>query len=348
MSDTQTLPQENQSFTSADLVPSQDIRWCPGCGDYSILKQVQKVLPEFGLKKENIVFVSGIGCSSRFPYYMSTYGMHSIHGRATAIATGLKISRPELSVWVISGDGDSLSIGGNHTIHTLRKNPDINILLFNNQIYGLTKGQFSPTSPQGKVTKSSPMGSVEHPFNPTALALGADATFVARSVDRDPAHLQEMIRRAHNHKGTSLLEVYQNCNVFNDGAFGAFTDRATKNDTVLLLEHGQPLLFGADRRKGIRLDGSRPVIVDLDASGLSESDLWIHNEQDLFKASTLARFFDDPTQEGALPRPFGVFYDVQRTTLEDLVHNQLTAAVERFGPGNFDKLLAGDATWEIK
>jgi 2-oxoglutarate/2-oxoacid ferredoxin oxidoreductase subunit beta len=348
MSQTETMPPQNGTFTSQDLVPSQDIRWCPGCGDYSILKQVQKVLPEFGLKKEDIVFVSGIGCSSRFPYYMATYGMHSIHGRATAIATGLKMTRPELSVWVISGDGDSLSIGGNHTIHTLRKNPDINILLFNNQIYGLTKGQFSPTSPQGKVTKSSPMGSVEHPFNPAALALGADATFFARSVDRDPGHLQEMIRRANKHKGTSLLEVYQNCNVFNDGAFSAFTERATKSDTVLLVEHGKPLLFGATKRKGIRLDTGRPEVVDLDATGLSEADLWIHDETDLFKASLLARLFDDPTQEGALPRPFGVFYDVQRTCLEDMVHQQLQTATARFGPGNFDKLLAGDATWVIK
>jgi len=348
MSQTETLPQQDGAFTSQDLVSTLDIRWCPGCGDYSILKQVQKVLPEFGLKKEDIVFVSGIGCSSRFPYYMATYGMHSIHGRAAAIATGLKITRPELSVWVISGDGDSLSIGGNHTIHTLRKNPDINILLFNNQIYGLTKGQFSPTSPQGKVTKSSPMGSVEHPFNPTALALGADATFVARSVDRDPAHLQEMIRRAHNHKGTSLLEIYQNCNVFNDGAFFTFTDRATKSDTVIVLQHGQPLLFGETKRKGIRLDTGRPEIVDLDATGLSESDLWIHDEQDLFKASLLARFFDDASQPGALPRPFGVFYDVQRPCLEEMVHQQLEKAIARSGPGDFDKLLAGDAPWEIK
>jgi 2-oxoglutarate/2-oxoacid ferredoxin oxidoreductase subunit beta len=348
MSQTDTIPEQDGSFTSADLVPTQDIRWCPGCGDYSILKQVQRVLPEFGLKKENIVFVSGIGCSSRFPYYMATYGMHSIHGRAVAVATGLKITRPELSVWVISGDGDSLSIGGNHTIHALRKNPDINILLFNNQIYGLTKGQFSPTSPEGKVTKSSPMGSVEHPFNPTALALGADATFIARSIDRDPTHLQEMIRRAQGHKGTSLLEIYQNCNVFNDGAFFSFTERATKSDTSIVLEHGQPLLFGANRRKGVRLAAGMPEIVDLDATGLSESDLWIHDEKDLFKASLLARFFDDPAKEGALPRPFGVFYAVQRTCLEDMIQAQIDQATARFGPGDFDKLLAGDATWEIK
>jgi len=337
------------SFTSQDLASDQDIRWCPGCGDYSILKQVQKVLPEFGLKKEDIVFVSGIGCSSRFPYYMSTYGMHSIHGRATAVATGLKMTRPELSVWVISGDGDSLSIGGNHFIHTLRKNPNLNLIVFNNQIYGLTKGQFSPTSPLGKITKSSPMGSVEHPFNPSALALGADATFVARSLDREPAHQQEMIRRAHHHKGTSLLEVYQNCNVFNDGAFATFTDRATKSTTTLILENGQPLLFGTDRRQGIRLDSNgRPVVVDLEAGPFSESDLWVHDETDLFKASLLARFFGDPNAENALPRPFGVLYAVTRTCLEDMVQDQLARAVTKSGPGDLDKLLQGDATWEIR
>ncbi len=354
MANTDTLPNKNApsspngSFTSQDLVSDQDIRWCPGCGDYSILKQVQKVLPEFGLKKEDIVFVSGIGCSSRFPYYMATFGMHSIHGRATSIATGLKVTRPELSVWVISGDGDSLSIGGNHFIHTLRKNPNLNLIVFNNQIYGLTKGQFSPTSPQGKVTKSSPMGSVEHPFNPSALALGADATFIARSLDRDPVHQQEMIRRAHHHKGTSLLEVYQNCNVFNDGAFFTFTDRATKTDTAIMVEHGKPLLFGAEKRKGIRLDTGNPVVVDLDADGLSESDLWIHDETDFFKASLLTRFFGDPTAEGGLPRPFGVLYAVERTCLEEMVQHQLAQATERRGPGDLDKLLQGDATWEIR
>ncbi len=347
MSQTETLP-TTTAFTSQDLVSDQDVRWCPGCGDYSILKQIQKVLPEFGLKKENIVFVSGIGCSSRFPYYMNTYGMHSIHGRALSIATGLKITRPELSVWVISGDGDSLSIGGNHFIHTLRKNPNLNLIIFNNQIYGLTKGQFSPTSELGKTTKSSPMGSVEHPFNPSALALGADATFVARSIDRDPLHLQEMIRRAQTHQGTSVLEVYQNCNVFNDGAFATFTERGTKLDSVLSLEHGKPLLFGGDRRKGIRLDGYKPVIVNLDENGVSESDLWIHDETDLFKANLLARFFDDPRVEGNFPRPFGVLYAVDRPRLETLVQAQLDEAEQRKGPGDLDKLLRGDATWEIR
>ena len=349
MSSTQT-PEKASNFTSKDLVSDQDIRWCPGCGDYSILKQVQKVLPELGLQKENIVFVSGIGCSSRFPYYMNTYGMHSIHGRATSIATGLKVSRPELSVWVVTGDGDSLSIGGNHFIHTLRKNPDLNILLFNNEIYGLTKGQFSPTSPEGKVTNSSPMGSVEHPFNPLALALGADATFAARSMDRDPKHLQAMIRRSADHAGTSLLEIYQNCNVFNDGAFHAYTDRATKNDHALFLEHGQPLLFGPENRKGIRLqDGCHPQIVDLEKEGLSAGDLWIHDEHDSLKAGLLARLSENTSQgEGVFPKAFGVFYASERPCLETAVQEQIETARKRMGGGDLDALIRGDHVWEIK
>ncbi len=349
MASTQTT-EKTSNFTSKDLVSDQDIRWCPGCGDYSILKQVQKVLPELGLKKENIVFVSGIGCSSRFPYYMNTYGMHTIHGRAASIATGLKVSRPELSVWVVTGDGDSLSIGGNHFIHTLRKNPNLNILLFNNEIYGLTKGQFSPTSPEGKVTKSSPMGSVEHPFNPLALALGADATFVARSMDRDPKHLQAMIRRSAEHKGTSLLEIYQNCNVFNDGAFFEFTDRATKTDRALFLEHGKPLTFGAENRKGIRLrDGCQPEIVDLEKGGLSESDLWIHDEKDSLKAGLLARLPENAGNgQGEFPSAFGVFYAIERYCLEEAVNAQIKKARERMGDGELDALIRGDHVWEIK
>src|SRR5687767_7371281 len=250
-------------FSSKDLATDQDVRWCPGCGDYSILKQVQTVVPQLNIPREKIVFVSGIGCSSRFPYYMNTYGMHSIHGRATAIASGLKIARPELSVWIVTGDGDALSIGGNHTIHLLRRNFNVNILLFNNQIYGLTKGQYSPTSEQKKVTKSTPFGSIDHPFNPLALALGADATFVARSMDRDPKHLQAMLIRTNQHRGTSFLEIYQNCNIFNDGAFETFTEKSTKADEALFLEHGQPLVFGANKDKGIKLDGFTPTVVNL-------------------------------------------------------------------------------------
>jgi len=235
------------ALTAKDFTTDQEVRWCPGCGDYSILAQVQKVMPTIGVPRENIVIISGIGCSSRFPYYMNTYGMHSIHGRATAIASGLKATRPELSVWIVTGDGDSLSIGGNHTIHLLRRNFDVNILLFNNQIYGLTKGQYSPTSETNKVTKSTPYGSIDHPFNPLALAMGADGTFIARSMDRDPKHLQQMLTRSHGHKGTSLLEIYQNCNIFNDGAFEIFTEKGTKAGETLFLEQGKPLVFAGGR-----------------------------------------------------------------------------------------------------
>jgi len=259
-----------QKLTPKDFLTDQEVRWCPGCGDYSILKQVQTVLPELGLKREEIVFISGIGCSSRLPYYMETFGMHSIHGRATAIASGLKATRPELSVWIVTGDGDSLSIGGNHLIHLLRRNFDVNILLFNNEIYGLTKGQYSPTSPEGLVTKSTPLGSIDHPFNPLALCMGADATFIARSMDRDPVHLREMLKRSHGHKGSSLLEIYQNCNVFNDGAFEIFTEKASKKMNTLFVEHGKPLLFGENNSKGIMLDGFSPVIVDMNMHSVND------------------------------------------------------------------------------
>ncbi|MSQ79434.1 MAG: 2-oxoacid:ferredoxin oxidoreductase subunit beta [Flavobacteriaceae bacterium] len=338
----QTAPK----LTPKDFASDQDVRWCPGCGDYSILKQVQTVMPDLGRKREEIVFISGIGCSSRFPYYMETFGMHSIHGRATAIATGLKASRPELSVWVVTGDGDSLSIGGNHFIHLLRRNLDINVLLFNNQIYGLTKGQYSPTSEQGKVTKSTPYGSIDHPFNPAALALGADATFVARSMDRDPKHLQGVIRKGYDHKGTSLIEIYQNCNVFNDGAFEIFTEKSSKKQEALFVEQGQPLLFGDNNEKGIILDGFTPRIVDI-GSDHTADDCWIHNASDGVKANMLVRFFDDPAMEGHLPRPFGVFYAKERPTYEDALNGQIAAAIEKFGSGDIDKLIAGRETWTI-
>ncbi|MGF6845124.1 2-oxoglutarate ferredoxin oxidoreductase subunit beta [Chitinophaga sp. W3I9] len=334
-------------LTSKDFTTDQEVRWCPGCGDYSILKQVQTIMPTLGVPRENIVIVSGIGCSSRFPYYMNTYGMHSIHGRATAIASGLKAARPELSVWIVTGDGDGLSIGGNHTIHLLRRNFDVNIMLFNNQIYGLTKGQYSPTSEENKVTKSTPMGSIDHPFNPMALALGADATFIARSMDRDPKHLQEMLKRSHAHKGASFLEIYQNCNIFNDGAFEAFTEKSSKADETIFVEHGKPLVFGATKNKGIRLDGLRPVVVEL-GSEYAESDLWIHDENDFYKAQLLTRMFDDVRIEGHLPRPFGLFYEAFRPTYEDIMGFQLTEALAKKGPGDLDKLLAGSETWTIK
>jgi len=302
-------------------------------------------MPTLGIPRENIVIISGIGCSSRFPYYMNTYGMHSIHGRATAVASGLKASRPELSVWIVTGDGDGLSIGGNHTIHLLRRNFDVNVLLFNNQIYGLTKGQYSPTSEAHKVTKSSPMGSIDHPFNPLALALGADATFVARSMDRDPKHLQSMLLRANAHKGASFLEIYQNCNIFNDGAFEIYTEKGTKAQETLFLETGQPLLFGANKDKGIRLDGFTPKVVTI-GEGFSADDCWIHDEHDMYKAQILVRIFDDVHMEGHLPRPFGVFYETSRPCYEDMMAAQIEEAKAK-KPADLDKLLKGSEIWTI-
>jgi 2-oxoglutarate ferredoxin oxidoreductase subunit beta len=332
-------------LSTKDFVTDQEVRWCPGCGDYSILKQVQTVMPELGLKREEIVFISGIGCSSRFPYYMETFGMHSIHGRATAIASGLKATRPELSVWIVTGDGDSLSIGGNHLIHLLRRNFDVNILLFNNEIYGLTKGQYSPTSPFGKVAKSTPMGSVDHPFNPLALCLGADSTFIARSMDRDPVHLREILKRAHQHKGTSMVEIYQNCNVFNDGAFEVFTEKDTKKSNGLFVEHGKPFIFGNNADSGIKLDGHRPQVVSL--VDTSVNDLWIHDEADRGKAAILMRFFDNHHLENPLPRPFGVLYSENRFCYEDAMNAQIEEAISNKGKGDLDALLRGKNTWTI-
>ncbi|MCL4167723.1 UNVERIFIED_CONTAM: hypothetical protein GTU68_037203 [Idotea baltica] len=276
---------------------------------------------------------------------MGTYGMHSIHGRAPAVATGLKCANPDLSVWVVTGDGDGFSIGGNHMLHVLRRNVDLNILLFNNQIYGLTKGQYSPTSEVNKVTKSTPMGSIDHPVNPIAVALGADASFIARSMDRDPKHLQAMMLRSHAHKGTSFLEIYQNCNIFNDGAFFGFTDKATKSDTTVYLEHGQPMIFGAEKNKGIYLDGLKAKIVSLE--NYSADDLMIHDEQDLLKAQILARFFDAPFIEGALPRPFGVIYAIDRPQYQQQLMDQIDMAVEKKGTGDLNALIAGKETWSV-
>ena len=343
--ETTTLPKPNTSLTPKDFATDQEVRWCPGCGDYSILAQVQKVMPTLGIPRENIAIISGIGCSSRFPYYMNVYGMHSIHGRATAIASGLKASRPELSVWIVTGDGDGLSIGGNHTIHLLRRNFNVNVLLFNNQIYGLTKGQYSPTSEENKVTKSTPYGSIDHPFNPLALALGADATFIARTMDRDPKHLQSMLHRSHAHHGASFLEIYQNCNIFNDGAFEVFTEKSSKADETLFLENGQPLIFGATRNKGVKLDGFTPVVVDLN-EGHSADELWVHDESDIYKAQILTRMFDDPKLEHHLPRPFGVFYQSIRPTYEDMLVQQIEFAKEK-KTADLDKLLRGSEVWDI-
>lgn len=337
-----------EKFTAKELVTDQEVRWCPGCGDYSILKQAQTVIPELGIPRENIVFISGIGCSSRFPYYMETYGMHSIHGRATAVASGLKATRPELSIWLVTGDGDGLSIGGNHTIHLLRRNFNLNVLLFNNEIYGLTKGQYSPTSEEGKVTKSTPMGSVDHPFNPLALCMGADATFIARSMDRDPKHLQAILKRANDHKGASFVEIYQNCNVFNDGAFEVFTEKASKKKETLFMESGKPLVFGENNELGVKLDGFTPVVVNL-TEGASSNDLWIHDERDRVKAGILTRFFDNPRVAGEhhLPRPFGVFYTEDRPCYEDKMADQIENMKAKRGAGDLDALLRGRETWTI-
>ena len=322
-----------------DFVSDQDVRWCPGCGDYSILAQVQRVLPELGVPREKFVFVSGIGCSSRFPYYMNTYGFHGIHGRAPAIASGLKITRPDLSVWVVTGDGDGLSIGGNHLIHALRRNVGLKILLFNNRIYGLTKGQYSPTSEVGKVTKSTPMGTVDYPFNPIAVAMGVDATFVARSIDVEAKHLQEMLRRAYEHPGGAFLEILQNCNIFNDGAWGRLTNKETKADSVIALEHGKPLLFGKNRDKGIKLgpDG-RLQIVAL-GNGVSEADILVHDERNRPLAYMLAHL-ESPT-------PIGVFHVEERAVYEEAMAAQLAAARQKQGEGDVNSLLRRGETWTV-
>ncbi len=326
-----------------DWASDQEVRWCPGCGDYSILTAMQLMMPEIGVRREDTVFVSGIGCAARFPYYMNTYGMHSIHGRAPAIATGLAVARPDLSVWAVGGDGDMLSIGGNHLIHALRRNIDLTILLFNNQIYGLTKGQYSPTSERGKVTKSTPMGSLDHPFNPISVALGVEATFAARTHDMDRGHMQEMFRRAHEHKGSAIVEVYQNCNVFNDGAFNAITKRDARAQMLIELTHGEPVVFGEDRERGVQMIDGVATIVDVADVGLEV--IHVHDEQapDPAVAFALSRLADDRES----PTPIGVFRSVQREEYGDAVDAQIDRAVEAKGPGDLHTLLRTLPTWEI-
>ncbi|MBM3464492.1 MAG: 2-oxoacid:ferredoxin oxidoreductase subunit beta [Armatimonadetes bacterium] len=331
-------------LTRKDFITDQEVRWCPGCGDYSILAQMQKVLPELGVPREKIVFVSGIGCSSRFPYYVNTYGFHSIHGRAPAVATGVKASNPDLMVWVITGDGDGLSIGGNHLIHAIRRNVDINIVLFNNRIYGLTKGQYSPTSEFGKKTKSSPFGTIESPLNPLDVALSAQATFVARSLDIDTNHLSQTLARAAQHKGTSFVEVYQNCNIFNDGAFDAFAEKKIRSDRMIAIEHGKPLVFGKDRNKGIRLNGLRPEVVDL-GNSITEADLLVHDEKAPDK--TLAYFLAH-MEFPEFPVPMGVFYESSQPSYEVLLEQQIEAARRAKGHGDLDALLRAGDTWTVE
>jgi 2-oxoglutarate ferredoxin oxidoreductase subunit beta len=330
--------------TPKDWASDQEVRWCPGCGDYSILTAMKMLMPDLAVNRENTVFVSGIGCAARFPYYMNTYGMHGIHGRAPALATGLAVARPDLDVWVITGDGDGLSIGGNHLIHALRRNVNITIVLFNNQIYGLTKGQYSPTSEVGKVTKSTPFGSVDTPFNPVSLALGAEATFVARTHDMDRKHMIDTFRRAHDHKGAAFVEVYQNCNVFNDGAFEQILSKEARPINLIPLEHGQPIRFGPDGERGVMLDGQgRATIVNV--ADVGEDKILVHDEKReepglAFMLSRLARGPYEPT-------PIGVFRAIDRADYGALVQGQLVDAQERRGSGDLGALLASGATWDV-
>ena len=326
-----------------DFASDQEIRWCPGCGDYSILAQMKKVLPTLGIPPEKTVFVSGIGCSSRFPYYMNTYGIHSIHGRAPAVATGVKIARPDLSVWIITGDGDALSIGGNHLMHAIRRNLNVNIVLFNNRIYGLTKGQYSPTSVLGQVTKSTPNGAIDNPLHPLSVAIGCEATFVARSIDVNIKHLTMVLKRAAEHVGTSFVEVYQNCNVFNDGAFDYASGRDTRSENTVELEHGKPIIFGANRDKGIRLNGMNPEIVEL-GKGISEDDLLFHDEKTT--EPSLAYLLSRMMQP-AFPEPIGVFRAVDAPRYEERLGEQIAAAQKR-GKGDLKALFTSGETWTVE
>ena len=338
------MPDEAVKLSRKDFQSDQEVRWCPGCGDYSILTAVQLLLPDLDVKPENLVFVSGIGCAARFPYYMNVYGLHGIHGRAPAIATGIALARPDLDVWVITGDGDALSIGGNHLIHSLRRNVNFTMLLFNNQIYGLTKGQYSPTSEVGKVTKSTPFGSIDHPFNPVSLALGAEATFVARTHDMDRKHMTETFRRAHAHRGSSFVEVYQNCNVFNDGAFAAVTAKEARPNMLIDLKHGEPIRFGAEGQHGVVLNARGETEV-VDVADVGEDRLLVHDEHrdDPSLAYALSRLADTPT----VPTPVGVFRDVERPIYEGEVQRQLVGAQEQRGPGDLEALIGSGATWEV-
>src|SRR3954471_23686182 len=331
-------------LTRKDFVSDQDPRWCPGCGDYSILAQTQKVMPDFGVPKENIVFISGIGCSGRFPYYMNTFGFHTIHGRAPTLATGLKAARPDLMVWVITGDGDALSIGGNHVLHSMRRNVDIRLVMFNNRIYGLTKGQASPTSEMGKKTKSTPVGTIDYPIQPLTVALAAEATFVARSVDTHTEHMQATMDRAGHHHGSAFVEVLQNCNIFNDGAWRDFTDRDVREDRMLFLEDGKPMIFGKDRDKGIRLRGLRPEVVQL-GDGVSEEDLLVHDEtaEDPYLALILSRMWWPE-----FPVPVGVLRRVDRPTHDALMAAQIDDAIAARGAGDLAKALNSGETWTVE
>ena len=334
------MDEEIPLLTRKDFVSDQEVRWCPGCGDYSILAQMQKTLPNLRIPREEIVFISGIGCSSRFPYYVNTYGFHTIHGRAPAIATGLKTARPELTVFVITGDGDGLSIGGNHLMHLLRRNVDVTVVLFNNRIYGLTKGQYSPTSPIGKVTKSAPMGTTEVPLDPIKLALAAGATFVARSLDRDTKHLEATLLTAAQHKGAAFVEVFQNCNIYNDGAFASFADKDVRQDRMVYLEHGKPLRFGKRLEHGVRLNGFQPEVVE---NPMSDDDLLVH---DTGRADIALPMILSGMDYPDFPVPLGVFRQIQRETYDGLVAEQVAVARDRAQP-DLEALIAGPETWNV-
>jgi len=333
------------TLTKKDFESDQDVRWCPGCGDYAVLAQVQRLLPDLGIPRENFAFVSGIGCSSRFPYYMETYGMHSIHGRAPAIASGLKLSRPEISVWCVTGDGDALAIGGNHFIHAIRRNIGLKILLLNNRIYGLTKGQYSPTSEFGKTTKTTPLGSIDRPFSPVALALGAGAGFVARTLDADLKHLSMVLKRAALHKGTAFVEILQSCVVFNDQAHKALVDRATRPDAAVYLEHGKPLVFGSARNKAIRRADWEPEVFTVGQNGSSESDALVHDES---AAHGGLAYFLSQLEQPAFPVPLGVFRHRESPTYEDMNQELHASARARRGRGTLDQLLGGGSSWTIQ
>jgi 2-oxoglutarate/2-oxoacid ferredoxin oxidoreductase subunit beta len=335
--------EEALSYTKKDFMSDQTIRWCPGCGDYAILSQVQTVFAELGVPRHQFMVVSGIGCSSRFPYYMNTYGFHTIHGRAPAFATGIKLTNPELSVWMVTGDGDALSIGGNHFIHVLRRNVDLNILLFNNRIYGLTKGQYSPTSEEGKKTKSTPMGSVDHPFEPCAVALGAEASFVARTVDVFVKEQREVLKAAHLHKGASFVEILQNCNIFNDGAWDHLTERSRRDESIIFVEHGKPLVFGAaGARKGLHVNSRMQLeVVPVGEEGPGPEVL-VHDETNPIVALLLARL------KPPFPVAMGVLYRDPRPCYEEGVVNQIEAAKQKVGAGDLGRLLRGGGTWEVK
>ena len=344
MSTTTALP----TYTKKDFESGVDPRWCPGCGDFSIINQVQKLLPSVGVARENIVFISGIGCSSRFPYYMNNYGMHTLHGRAPSFASGLKVSRPELQVWLVTGDGDALAIGGNHFIHAMRRNMDIKVLMFNNRIYGLTKGQVSPTSELGKKTKTTPFGSADYPFNPPALALGAGATFVARSVDIEGAHMGEVLKAAADHRGSTYVEIFQNCPVFNDGAYTFMTDKAVKADAQLRMVEGKPLLFGKDSKKGVRFNPQTAEleVVTLGENGVTEKDVLVHNPRR--EDPTIAFMLANLSAKPGFPTPIGIFRNVEQPTCDELNWQQINAAKQKKGDVSLRKFLAGSDTWTVK